>query len=251
MLFLSSNASAQTVQLTPLTRTIFCSGDTLVLRYTTSGSFKPDNLFITQLSGVNDSFATFTNMGTDTGHLGYFKIALKTTGSPYLFRVIATDPNLFSNWVGSDIVVSPYPSPSPVSRRVPRAGPLITGSPIVGLIGDTIKVIDGTNEPAGSTYAWKFGQDAPMPSSASRFELFTYPSAGVKFDTLTVTDSAGCATTKTTFYEIASCRPRIPAGVHIVRGSESGGYANVWIKAFNRLCCLKSFWSCEVFDKLV
>ena len=110
LLLLPTVASSQTIQITPITKTTYCVGDTLTLSFTTTGSFEPDNIFIAQLSAVRDSFKTFTNLGTDHDQAGYFKIKLNQADSQYIFRVVSSNPIATSNYVGSDIVVIPYPS---------------------------------------------------------------------------------------------------------------------------------------------
>ncbi len=234
VLTLSTSIEAQTITLAQVTRLVYCVGDTMTVSYSTSGSFNAGNKFIVQLSEANGSFGTFTNLATADTTPGNFKFALTGTGSHFRVRIESTNPYLLSADNGADIEVSSVPAPNPADSKLSG---YYTPSEChcyfaAGFEGDPIVVKDFAVEPAGSTYAWTFNEDANPSTSSAASVTVTYATPGAKDGTLEVTAPAGCASSAVPFgYRILSCNPVIPANARIVNDVESGDDSVVWVQA--------------------
>jgi PKD repeat protein len=125
--------------------------------------------------------------------------------------------------------VVPYPGAGPYVQRLGRVGHY-TGQPIVGVVGDTFRLLNRSTD-SSAPRLWRIGQDAGITSSTADSVHVAYKTPGPKSATLTITNINGCSSIGTVNFEIASCNPAIPADAHIVTGTESGGFKNVWVKA--------------------
>jgi Secretion system C-terminal sorting domain len=221
---------AQTITLGQIRPLSYCSGYTLMVTYTASGSFNYDNDFIAQLSDSNASFSTFTDVDNREALGGTFYITLPSPGK-YLMRVVSTDPIVVSTITADTIIVHAKPSPGPITRNynISGFGGYIAG----GFVGDTILLKDNSEELVGSTYSWTFNEDASPDTSTANFATVTYPSDGIKDGTLTVTsmDQDGCSTSGHFSFQVLSCDPIIPSNAHIVTATETGSDTVVWVKA--------------------
>ncbi len=241
-LFLPLNfVLAQSITVGTISKSIICFGDTIWVPYSSSGTFQADNFFSIQLSDASGSFTTFTNVGKSTAMQDSVPIVIGYTADHFRFRIISTDPYIVSSNTSSEIQVVNYPTPSPTPN------PEHTDFGAAGFTGDEIQFKDGSSEPTGSTYLWKFDQDANTVWSTTESPMVIYTAEGVKTGTVTVTNSAGCSTTKPFQLRILSCHPVIPDSVHIVTGYESGAYPFVWVKAGGNYSANGSFPSATIF----
>ncbi len=227
LLLTAASAEAQTITLGPITKYAYCVGDTLIIAYQSGGSFAGDNHFTLQVSGPKGSFANFTNFGHDSTAAGEFRFPLIYEGNYYRFRVASSDPYLFSAPCDSDVISSAYPTPEPVEVETMKHAPVEPA----GLINSTINLQDWKVESAGSTYQWTCAQDATPSLSTLAAPTVTYPTAGAKPASLTVTNVGGCSSTVNFHIHVFNCNPTIPHGAHVVTGTETGGDLFVWVQA--------------------
>jgi hypothetical protein len=213
--------AAQTITLGPITKLTYCVGDTIVVPYQASGTFAGDNTFVLQMSDVNGSFTTFTNLGHATRNTDSITVKLNNTGGHYRIRIASTDPYILSSDNGADISVVGYPSPQPW----PADGSYH------GFAGDSIQLSDRSSESTASTFLWKLDQDANPNTSTDPSPKILYLTPGVKSGTLTVANSSGCSTSVFFQFNLIGCMPTIPANAHIVTGTETGSDVSVWVKA--------------------
>ncbi len=231
LLLTAASAEAQTITLGPITKTVYCVGDTMVVPYTASGTFKPGNFFTAQMSDDTGSFAGFTNVGHALLNSGAIAVPLPKLGSRFRVRVSSTDPYMASADNGVDLSVSPYPSPILSETRGHEYLFIFGERRVFGLAGEPITFTAGGGR-SGDTYQWVFHEDAVPIMSTDPKPTVVYSSDGVKTATLTVTNSAGCSTSQGVAYLVASCNPQIPANTYVVRGNEGPlGYTNVLVKA--------------------
>ena len=216
---------AQSVTVGTISKTTLCVGDTVWVPYTSSGSFAADNFFAVQLSDANGDFSTFTNIGHSPTVSDSIPVAISFAGDHFRVRVIATDPFTLSSDTSAEILVLNYPSPKPTLNTY------ATSFGYAAFAGDAIQFSDGTSEPLGSNYVWRFGQDANIFVSISPSPKVSYSTAGIKSGSLTVSNSAGCQASVAFQFIILSCSPLIPDTAHVVTGVESGSYAYVWVKS--------------------
>jgi len=87
--------SAQTITVSTITPTTYCSGEPIRVTFTTTGTFNPGNQFNLQLSAANGDFATTSLLATRTS-AGTFTANFpvnQATGSAYRVRVVSTSPS--------------------------------------------------------------------------------------------------------------------------------------------------------------
>ncbi|MFI5263498.1 MAG: T9SS type A sorting domain-containing protein [Candidatus Kapaibacterium sp.] len=224
LLFPLNSAIAQSVSIGNISKTVICFGDTTWVPYSSSGSFKSDNQFAVQLSDANGSFSTFVNIGYSTALQGTIPVVIGYTADHFRIRMISTDPYTISSTESPEIQVLNYPNPSPS----PNPQNIFFGA--AGFVGDVIQFKDASYEYPGSTYIWSFDQDASVLNSTVASPSVTFSSEGIKTGHLTVTNGAGCSTTKPFQLRILTCSPVIPHNVHIVTGNEGGSFPFVWVK---------------------
>jgi hypothetical protein len=216
---------AQTLTLGTISKSVYCLGDTVWVPYSSSSPFAADNFFAVQLSNVNGSFSTFTNIGNDVALSDSIPVFIGSVGDHYRVRIISTDPYTISADTSPEIRILSFPNPDPIPNTT------YINYRTAGFVGDEIKFYDYNLEPPGSNYLWKFDQDANTLWSTRDSLTVTYSTDGKKTGSLTVTNIGGCSTTMPFQLRILKCNPQIPDTVHIIKGTESGNSQYVWIKA--------------------
>ncbi|MEP7236063.1 MAG: hypothetical protein ABI778_12280, partial [Ignavibacteriota bacterium] len=190
--------AAQNVTVGTIPKLNVCTADTIWVPYSSTGIFNADNFFAAQLSDGNGTFKTFTNIGNSKDAQGIIPVVMWSSGVSYKVRIIATSPYTISENTSSVIKVFDYPSPKPAPQiRNTHLGP-------TAFVGDIIKFTDVSESP-GSQFAWSFEEDANIITSTSPAPTVIYPTIGLKSGSLSVTNPAGCATTKTFALKILSC----------------------------------------------
>jgi hypothetical protein len=236
----ASNAVAQSITISSVENIQLCTGDSIIVAYTATGTFNSDNSFKLQIS--KDSFATFSYVNAPESQNGIISFVLNTSGS-YRIRMASSDPYTVSNSQPVTVVVPGYPSPNPVlvsTRRIEYVGsqPFYR---VAGLTGQPISLKDAASETAGSTYLWRFSSDATPSTSNMAAPMVEHLTEGLKNASLTVMNQYGCERTNTLQYRVLSCTPSIPANAHIVTGIESGYDSMVWVKTGGSYSALADF----------
>ncbi|MEZ5082318.1 MAG: GEVED domain-containing protein [Bacteroidales bacterium] len=94
--------------------TSYCSGTSVSVPYTITGTFNGGNVFTAQLSDENGSFATPVNIGTlnstIAGTISATIPAYIPLGTAYRIRVVSSSPATTGTDNGSDLTISPYPA---------------------------------------------------------------------------------------------------------------------------------------------
>jgi hypothetical protein len=95
--------------------TSFCSGSSVTVTFTASGTYVSGNVFTAQLSDASGSFASPVSIGTLTAIAsGTFSGLIpnnSATGSGYRIRVIASNPSTIGTDNGVNITVNQLPNP--------------------------------------------------------------------------------------------------------------------------------------------
>src|ERR1051325_1119925 len=158
-LLVSIPSFAQTITLAPIAKLEYCTGDTLIVPYSTTGTFATDNRFVLQWS--NDGFHSFTIIARDSSRSGHFTVAFTSAASGYKMRVASTDPLSFSDSNAGKITVHTLVQPS--LHLHSRQGvfdnnsdPRVTNC-WVDLADDTILLWDASK--SETIHAWSFDQD--------------------------------------------------------------------------------------------
>ena len=207
----------------PISKTAYCVGDTLLVRYDVHGTFAGDCQFTAQLSDAGGSFTNPASYGSTTTRQGTIPVPLSAPGFFYRVRVVSTNPTRVSTDNGTDIRVYNAPTPRPWPGSNSYAG--------VGTVDYPIHLSDMNNESAGAKFEWTLSQDANPQSSTLPAPDVTYPTGGLKTGTLTVTNIAGCTDTVPFQLGIFSCNPLIPRSAHVVTGKETDTFSIVWVKS--------------------
>jgi len=226
----SITASAQSISIGSPAKVSYCVGDSIIVPYQANGPFANDNAFILQFSDANGSFANFSNSVQNAARSGFLATTLHGLGSHYRVRVISSDPYSVSEDNGSDIAVLPYPS---ANIQVFNT----TNNRIYGAADHGIGLIETkfqfTPMPqTGSTYSWKFDNDANILNSSGDTMFVSYLTPGIKTATLTVKNANDCASARGYTFYVGTCEPQIPSNAKIVTTKMYGinGGGNVWVK---------------------
>ena len=95
--------------------TSFCSGSSVTVTFTASGTYVSGNVFTAQLSDASGSFASPVSIGTLTAIAsGTFSGLIPnnaSTGIGYRIRVIASNPSTIGTDNGGNITVNQHPKP--------------------------------------------------------------------------------------------------------------------------------------------
>jgi len=100
-----TTASAQSITISPLTKTTYCVGDPLTVAYQASGTFEYNNSFFVQLSDSTGSFKTFNSQGRSISGNGSITFTVNNPGEHYRVRVASGAPYVYSTDNGEDIIV--------------------------------------------------------------------------------------------------------------------------------------------------
>ena len=108
--------SINTLDLTTQTPTLttFCTGDTIVVPYTATGTFNGTNVFNLQLSDATGSFTSAVLIGTInstvSGNINGIIPLGTIAGTGYRLRVDATDPSFVGTDNGTDLTIKAKPT---------------------------------------------------------------------------------------------------------------------------------------------
>ncbi len=232
---------AQTIALGPITKLVYCVGDTLEVPYTATGNFAGDNHFFVQLSDAEGSFQHSTALGNNAALIGSLGISLNAAGTHFRVRVASSDPFDTSSNNGQDLIVSLFPSPSPsviVYRgafqgleKLGQSGGQSIGT--VGFVGDYISFFDENAKLGASAYLWKFDSTATPSISTDSAPQIMFAKDGVVYGSLTTTNPSGCSKSFDFQFAVLTCDPTIPANSIVVTSEHTGSQydAAVWVKA--------------------
>lgn len=111
------------ISIASLNKTSFCVGDSLVVNYTSKGSFQNGNVFHLQLSDSNGEFNTPLILGSINSIIksGTFRIKIPDTllmGTNYRVRVISTSTNIIGYMNHQPIIISTYPLANAGTDRI-------------------------------------------------------------------------------------------------------------------------------------
>jgi hypothetical protein len=224
------SVEAQTITLGPITKLTYCTGDTMIVPYQSSGTFNSGNIFTLQLSDSNGSFGHFSNAEQLSAFAGTFMHPFSGIGQHFRVRIISSDPYEASSDNGNDIVVSMLPSPSIfiINLNNPTM-PRYWG---IGLTGNELSFHDTSNEPAGSKYLWRFSGNPVLADSTDSLVNVIYDKDGHQSGGVFATNPSGCEGTIFSNYYIGSCKPTIPQSAIVVTGNYSTTDDGnvVWVK---------------------
>lgn len=124
----------------PLPATVWCSGSTIDVPYTATGTFNAGNTFIMEISDASGSFTTAMPIGSLTGTAaGVITCTMNglSAGTGHFVRVRSTDPPLTSD-----------PSATALTLLTPNAGmdgfvSICTNSPVVNLFSQLVGASPG------------------------------------------------------------------------------------------------------------
>src|SRR5271166_1026675 len=111
LLFPLHACEAQSVTVGNIWKTTLCIDDTLWVPYTSSGSFKADNVFFLLVTNSIDSF--YRNNSNVTSSADSIPVVIGSVGDHWKVRVIASDPYTVSSDSSPEIHVISYPVPGP------------------------------------------------------------------------------------------------------------------------------------------
>ncbi len=232
ILMIATSVKAQTITISPLSQLTYCIGESGTVSYQSSGAFDSSNVFVVQLSAAGSNFNGWTIIGRATALSGSIPVTFSQTGT-YRLRVASTDPGEFSNDNGADIYVAGLPVPNIYALASYGASLDIENNQIdnqiVGTQDDSIPIFDLYDDSA-VRHEWTFNQDANISSSTLANPTVLWASSGIKTGSVKTWNSEGCVDTASLSIELMSCDPVIPADAHIVTGTETGDYQDVWVK---------------------
>jgi hypothetical protein len=225
-------AHAQTITLAPITKLVYCIGDTLTVSYFASGNFDTGNVFIAELSDDNGSFQTPTTAGSSFGDTGSFQIPLANSGPGYRVRVISIAPSDSSADNGKDISVSNFPIPSAFlvigPNRLAATASDSTGGPAV-MVGQLAQFA-AIAFPSANMYYWTFNEDASQQYGTGTTVSVSYPTVGLKDGLLNAVNAGGCESTIAFSFRVLDCEQTIPWYSTVVTDTESVADSFVWVK---------------------
>lgn len=179
-----------TISTGAVTGSPFCSGDSIAVPYTITGTFTGGNIFTAQLSDGAGSFASPTVIGsaasTTAGTIMCAIPAGSPTGSGYMVRVVSSTPAVIgSNSATFTINALPIATSS-------NTGPYCEGNTI------------SLNASGGTDFDWAGPNSYNQPNTQNpTITSSTMAMAGVY--TVTVTDANGCVSTSSTTVSIVDC----------------------------------------------
>ncbi len=232
----STSLKAQTITINPLTQLTYCVGETGTLSYQSSGTFDSSNVFVVQLSDPGGSFSGWSIIGRGTALSGSIPVTFSQTGT-YRLRVASTNPGALSKDNGADIFIAALPAPNIYATEPGGESVEVETSnrenDFIGIQDDSVRIFNqnfDTNNDSAIRFEWAFNQDANISSSTLVNPTVIWASGGTKTGSVKTWNSQGCADTASLSIFIETCDPVIPKDAHIVTGTESGDYVDVWIK---------------------
>jgi hypothetical protein len=225
-------AHAQTITLGPITKLVYCIGDTLTVTYSATGPFDTGNVFIAELSDDNGSFQTPTTAGSSFGDTGSIQITLANSGPSYRVRVISVAPSDSSANNGQDINVMNFPIPTAFlmigQNRLAATATDSTGGPAV-MVGQLTQFA-ATAFPSADSFYWTFNEDASIQKESGSTVSVSYPAGGLKDGLLSAVNAGGCESTIAFSFRVLDCEQTIPWYASIVTDTESVADSFVWVK---------------------
>jgi hypothetical protein len=236
ILLISGRIYAQTVAITSLSGNVFCSGDSVDVSYSASGSYTNRNSFTIQLSDKTGSFDQyFYNLGSKrTTTSGTIRIGVPTleASTQYRIRAISSEPYVVSPVYFSALSLGPKPS----------AGATVALSRFTGffavMVDDTVRFQNQSQ--SASTYFWEFGPDAIPATSVEKDPLVRFTRPGLKRASMIATSPNGCSSYWATddgksndrpYVVVVSCFPSIPASsvVDSTAALDNHSVKDVWV----------------------
>ena len=198
-IFEEVSQTGPTIDVTGLTPTQVCAGNTVSVAFTTSGTFNAGNQFEAQLSNAAGSFAAPIATATGAGSPITLTVPAATASGTYKVRVVSTNPVVVSDTVDlqvinlSGLTCSATPNPAspgnPVTLTLSSSGGLPAGP-----FNITLNPGDGSPNQSQNGVA-------ALPVSFTH----TYTSAGSYTATFTVTHVAsGCSQTCQVTVQVAA-----------------------------------------------
>lgn len=185
-----SSGGGPTITTGSITGDPFCSGDSIMVPYTITGTFTGGNVFTAELSDGAGSFASPTTIGSiasiSAGSVPCLIPVGTTTSTGYLVRVISSTP-----------AVTGSSSPAIAINALPTATAGNTGPYCEG---NTISLSSG----GGTDFDW-VGPNAYVQNNMQNPSI---PSSTVAMSgvyTVTVTNAIGCSSVSTTTVSVVDC----------------------------------------------
>ncbi len=232
VLAVSSSLMAQTITINPLTQLTYCVGESGMISYHSNGTFDSSNVFVVQLSSPGGTFSGWSIIGRATADSGSISVTFSQTGT-YRLRVASTGPGAFSNDNGADIYVAALPVPNVYAMEPYGVSMTVEtmkyGNDFIGVQNDSIPIFDLYDDSA-VRHQWTFNQDANISTSTLTNPTVVWATGGTKTGWLRTWNSEGCTDSVSVSIQLESCNPIIPTDAHIVTGTETGDYQDVWIK---------------------
>jgi hypothetical protein len=139
--------NSQTITTSSITQTSFCAGGSIVINFTTTGTFNSGNVFTAQMSNSTGSFANPVAIGSTPLNTGIILATIPsntTFGIGYKVRVVSSNPAIIGSTCPNSIYI--------VSNITPATITATPNKPIC--MGDSVKLTVGYN----SSYLWSNGK---------------------------------------------------------------------------------------------
>ncbi|CAH8294482.1 putative secreted protein (Por secretion system target) [Mariniflexile fucanivorans] len=125
-------AATPTITTSTISPNAYCSGSSISVPYTITGTFTSGNVFTAQLSNATGSFSSPISIGTLTsttaGTISGTIPVSTTTGTGYRIRVVSSNPLATVTDNGNNITINTIPSPPTVSTITQPSCSVSTGS---------------------------------------------------------------------------------------------------------------------------
>ncbi len=228
LMLLPCVSDGQTIAISSLSGSGFCSGDSVSVTFTVTGLWGHRNAFTLQLSDPTGSFSSnFQNLGSIVDTLpGTFSInaIISGSGSHYRIRILGAIPYITSADNGSDIAIESkwWPAAQFYDNSYVNDGSV--GIPLTFSVVDEQDPFKDTINYSYSVF-WDFGSgatpanatfDINSKSQNSSSSRVTYSSSGHKTTTLSLVGSR-CSSIQTYDFNIFDCSaPVIPTDAIVI-----------------------------------
>jgi hypothetical protein len=198
-LFIGSAILAQSITTGVISGSPFCTGTSLSVPYTITGTFNPGNVFTAQLSNSSGSFSSPVTIGTlastVAGTIPAVIPAGTSAGTGYRIRVVSSSPVITGANNGTDLTVELTPAITAITANV-SSDFMFVVTPVNGINGVV---------PPGTVYSWPepivtggmTGGAASSGSSTSITGTLTNLTNSFQTATYTVTPTSGSCTGST------------------------------------------------------